>query len=101
MTTEQQAKQEIIKAADNAGGWVALAEQLGVTYQTVNRWRKEPPPQFEQYEQILRMNRVRNPENLYKQTAKELHRLLEKAARQGYPDLGPYERALKALNEIL
>lgn len=101
MTTKQQAIQEVYRAADNAGGWVALAEQLGVTYQTVNRWQTAPPPQFEQYEKILRMNRVRNPENLYKQTAKELHRLLEKAARQGYPDLGPYERALKALTEIL
>ena len=101
MTSRQQAKQEIIKAADNAGGWVALAEKLGVTYQTVNRWRKEPPPQFSQYERILRINKVRSDESLFEQSAKELERLLEKAARQGYPDLGPYERALKTLKEIL
>lgn len=101
MTTKEQAIQEVHKAADNAGGWVALAEQLGTTYQAVNRWTREPPTQFEQYEQILRINGTRTPKNSYELAAEELERLLEKAARQGYPDLRPYEAALTALKRIM
>lgn len=101
MTNKERVKYELHQAAERVGGWVELAERLNTTYQTVNRWSKRAPQQFEQYENILRINKSRQHVDALREAKEQIERLLKRAAHQGYPNLRPYQNALVALEKLL